>query len=455
MKRQRPHGGVRGRALQDRGARLAALGIAAVLIAAAATVIVLHNKEPKSNAAAGHSNWVDSNACEFQPVRESCQAISDGSMSWRYALIRSDAPTDQTVIVDLGGPGQAVLSGSHSLGAFGGDFAELGGRYNLLFLEEPWVTQEIPEGCDAELSGLLNTVRAGRPASKNAVKVAEACQLAQRPGQQPGQPIPSRDWGFDPAVYADLVAAIVQRHKLALTGFIGHSWGAARLDYLMNDTTEAPPGWNSLAWSVLVRPYPLGVDASVLIAERNRVLRQVFPYPLRAIPSTTIDSRSLPVTTFDQASAIVELGYSEDEYVNAHARRIFDGVDTVDIGILSDQLWQRYGRDSISPAKLAEWQEICPVAGGLTVQPDASDQITAVLDAGYLVCGALPRVASVSPVGAGQTCIVTSPSDTVTPQHLIRQAYAKLGDSLTWVDSRERRHGSFDGLNECLTKVAR
>ena len=255
-------------------------------------------------------------------------------MSWRYALIPSATPTDQTVLVDLGGPGQAILSGSHSLGAFGDDFAELGGRYNLLFLEEPWVTQEIPESCNAELSALLNTVRAGRPASTNAANVAQFCQLAQRPGQQPGQPIPSRDWGFDPAVYADLVAAIVQRHKLAFTGFIGHSWGAARLDYLMSDTAEAPPGWNSLAWSVLVRPYPLGVDISALIAERSRMLRHAFPYPLQAIPSTVIDSRSLPVTAFDQASAAVELGYSEDEYVKTHARRVFDGANIADIGIL-------------------------------------------------------------------------------------------------------------------------
>ncbi len=224
----------------------------------------------------------------------------------------------------------------------------------------------------------------------------------------------------------------------------------------MSDTAEAPPGWNNLAWSVLVRPYPLGVDISALIAERSRMLRHAFPYPLQAIPSTVIDSRSLPVTAFDQASAAVELGYSEDEYVKTHARRVFDGANIADIGILSDQLWQRYAKDSLSPAKLAEWQEICPAVDGAT-DPSrvATDPIAAVLEMGYVVCGALPRAASASPIGAGKTCIVTSPSDTVTPQRLIRQAYANLGDSVTWVDSRERRHGSFDGLNECLTRVTR
>ncbi len=190
MKRQRPRGGVRGRVPQHRGARLAALGIAAVLIVAAATVIGIHSRKSGSNTAAGHSSWVDSNACEFQPVRESCEAISDGSMSWRYALIPSATPTDQTVLVDLGGPGQAILSGSHSLGAFGDDFAELGGRYNLLFLEEPWVTQEIPESCNAELSALLNTVRAGRPASTNAANVAQFCN--SRNDQDNNRVSPSR-----------------------------------------------------------------------------------------------------------------------------------------------------------------------------------------------------------------------------------------------------------------------
>ena len=66
MKRQRPHGGVRGRVPQHRGARLAALGIAAVLIVAAATVIGIHSRKSGSNTAAGHSSWVDSNACEFR-----------------------------------------------------------------------------------------------------------------------------------------------------------------------------------------------------------------------------------------------------------------------------------------------------------------------------------------------------------------------------------------------------
>jgi hypothetical protein len=441
------------------GARLAAAGLAAAVVATAVTVVVFHAREPKPDAAAGPGGWVETDACDGQPVREICQAITNGDTSWRYALIRSQTSTADTVLVDLGGPGQAVLSGSHNLGAFGGDVANLDTSYNLLFIEEPWVTQETPAGCDDALSALFNAVRAGRGPERGPAAtggdVARACQLAQRPGQQPGQPIAHRDWGFDPAVYADVVAAIAGQHKLVIKGFIGHSWGAARLNYLMNGVVEVPPGWHSLAWSVLVRPYPLGVDARVLIAERTRVIRQVFPLPLRPIRPTTLDGRVLPVTIFDQASAIIELGYVEDEYVAAHARRIFDGTGAAEIGALSDQLWQRYGRDSVSPAKLAEWQEVCPSAGAHAIRPGRSaDQIAAVLEAGYAVCRPLPRVAPTAPIRAGRMCVVTSPKDTVAPGRLIRRAYAGLGESVTWVDSPQRRHGSFDGLDACLARVA-
>ncbi|HEX6967223.1 MAG TPA: hypothetical protein VF174_00115 [Micromonosporaceae bacterium] len=386
------------------------------------------------------------------PTRETCSAITDGVHTWRYALLRSRNRTAETVLVDLGGPGIALLSGAANLGAFAANFSMLSERYNLLFIEEPWVTQELPQGCESALAAhyrhLRNQVAA---VNDSAPDVAQTCQLAWRPGLQPNQPVANRDWGFDPATYADLVMAIIRMNHVNLKGFVGHSWGSMRLAYLLNGASDEAEGI-SLAWSVLVRPFPVGVDGEALISEQATILEREFG-AVEAIAPTAVASRSLPVTLFDQLSAVVELGYSDERYVKERSRRIIQGEAVAEIGTLSDEYWQRFGRDSLSPARLAEWQEVCS-----TTQPPtgANKKIRSVADllaSRFAACDRIPLHREIEATTAGKACIVTASNDSVTPQLLIRNTYQRASPEATWVESTERQHGSFDGLSECLEVV--
>lgn len=200
-------------------------------------------------------SWKSSDGyCDVWPAREEYSAIFVGNEIWRYSLLRSHEETAETVLVDLGGPGISVLSGAMGLKSFAANFSELSSRYNLLFIEEPWVTQAPLAGCEDTLVAHFDHLRDQVVSfGGDAPDVAEKCQLAWPPGQQPDQPVAHRGWGFDPGHYSRFVTAISQLDRLDLKGFVGHSWGSMRLAYLLQG---ASGNGFSLDWSVLVRPFP-------------------------------------------------------------------------------------------------------------------------------------------------------------------------------------------------------
>ena len=376
-------------------------------------------------------------ACQSPTVREPCSSVTVGGRTWRYALLRAGAPTARTALVDIGGPGEAVLSGRNGLGGLRAAHPSLAGRYNLLFVEEPWVTRAPPAGCQDALGAFYRAVRGAQgTAAARGAAVARRCSVGAEP----------RRWGFDPVTFGPVVAAIERREGVAVSGFVGLSFASVRWSYL-----AARP----LDWSVLLRPFPLGARGRELVAARAQATAALTdaiasgrPAPGAAAASGG-PTRSLPVTRFDRLSALIGLAYLDRAELDRLAPGVVSGSDRATIGELSDQLWLRYGEDHISPAYLAYLDEVCAAAGSWPAPRSRVWTVADVLAAAHLPCRAVAS-RPLSRSATGRLCLVTSPADAVTPEALTRRSFPA---SVAWVRSADRSHSSFDGLDACLKRV--
>ncbi|MBM7774270.1 hypothetical protein JOD54_004474 [Actinokineospora baliensis] len=370
-------------------------------------------------------------ACSARKTREHCDEVQLDGHSWRYTYRPAEKATADTVLLDFGGPGLSALSGSLGLAPFLEAYPQLSKRYNFLVIEEPWVTRDLPDGCDAAMTeyylAYRNSTGGGAATSKSMV---DKCELR------------GTGWGFDRESYGRLTKAIAQKHGSVLKGFIGHSWGAVRLAYLGKDAPD---------WSILIRPFPVGVDNETLVQTRSQLTAALYP-AVAQLTRSRIDTRSLEVTQFDQASAIVDLGYMPGEYLAAESAGVRDGSGLAQIGKLSDALWGRYGTDSISPSTLAQFQEICAVAGPVPAQPVTITTSADALAARFAPCAGFTKnglTAAISPT----TCVVTSKYDSVAPESLAKSTYGTLPGNVKFVDTDEKSHSSFAGIDPCLTHV--
>jgi hypothetical protein len=377
-------------------------------------------------------------ACQSATVREPCHSVTVGGRTWRYALLRASAPTARTALVDIGGPGEAVLSGRNGLGSLQAAHPSLARRYNLLFVEEPWVTRTPPAGCWDALGAFYRSVRrAHGSAAARGAAVARRCSVGAEP----------RRWGFDPRSFGSVVAAVERREGIAVGGFVGLSFASVRWSYLAA---------RSLDWSVLLRPFPLRATGRELVAARAEATAALAdavatgrPASGAAAPTSGGSARSLPVTGFDRLSALVGLAYLDRAELARLGPGVVSGRDRATIGALSDRLWLRYGDDQISPAYLAYLDEVCGATGSWPAPPSRVGTVGGVLGAAHLPCRAvagrpLPRPAT------GRLCLVTSPTDAVTPEAPARRSFPT---SVAWVRSTDRSHSSFDGLPACLERV--
>ena len=374
--------------------------------------------------------------CERAPTRETCSEIMIDGRSWRYSISRASHPTADTVILDIGGPGQSVLTSPYGISAARGSLSVLS-DYNLVVFEEPWVTTVPTPNCEASLTAFYSALRGdGGTAKARALDMSTACGINAGAGVQ--------DWGFRPEQYERLVRSVGEKERLSFVGFLGHSWGVARLAYL-NDL--------KFDWSVLIRPFPVGVAPDGLVDARAAALG---PYTVPAAlgdGNVTVPSRSVPVSRFDALSSWVSLAYVEDAEFSDVRAKLESGTDMALIGKMSDNYWGRYRVTSVSPAFLAQAQEVCAVVGGsgtpFTAVVDSRD----IMRAGFLPCAGQNPAALKLPA-IGRLCVVTSAKDAVVPEPLIRQGL--LGGTAlkaTWVESTVRSHRSFDGGEECLRQT--
>lgn len=432
--RPKPAGRPRG-PLAGRPASLALAAVCAVGLALA--VVQGQAREPAQPGPPAAPSSGDP-ACQSPTVREPCHSVTVGGHTWRYALLRASAPTERTALVDIGGPGEAVLSGRNGLGSLQTAHPSLAKRYNLLFVEEPWVTRTPPAGCQDALGAFYRAVRGAQgSAAARGAAVARRCSVGAEP----------RRWGFDPATFGSVVTAIEQREGIAVSGFVGLSFASVRWSYL-----AARP----LDWSILLRPFPLGATGRELLAARAAATAALTdavatsrPAPGAAAPRSDGSTRSLTVTGFDRLSALVSLAYLDQAELDRLGPGVVSGSDRATIGELSDRLWLRYGDDQISPAYLAYLDEVCGAAGSWPARLTRVRTVGDVLAAAHLPCRAVASRPPPRPA-TGRLCLVTSPADAVTPETLARRSFPA---SAAWVRSGDRSHSSFDGLPACLERV--
>lgn len=380
--------------------------------------------------------------CSLVRTTEQCSSVDYAGSSWRYSLVRAEQKTNRTVIVDLGGPGTAILSGQGGPTDFRQTFPDIAGTNNLLFVEEPWVTRQPDDQCVGALSDHYRAARSlAGPDFAPARQVHERCHIGAEPLR----------WGFDPALYPGVMSRIAQSESLELNGFIGHSFGSARLAYLSS---------LNLKWAVLTRPFPVGATGREIISSRAALADQVvtnlnlaIAHPSAAAAGDVVAGRSLKVTDFDRLSAQLRVPYLSDEQRRTLPGILLGAEGPAAVAELSDSVWQRYGNYELSPAYLAYLDETCAVAGQWprNAGNEGSASLTGILLSAHLPCGdATPKKVRI-PAGI-PICAVTSKADAVTSEDLFRQVTDQYRN-ITLLESARPSHESVDRLDDCYKMI--
>jgi hypothetical protein len=428
--------------------RVAALvSLVVVVLVGVVVAVRRHDPAPVPAKAAPASS---ASACSLVRTTEQCSSIDFAGSSWRYSLLRPEQRTNKTVIVDLGGPGTAVLSGQGGPTNFRQTFPEIARLNNLLFVEEPWVTRQPDEQCVKALSEHYRSARSLAGSNTAAARqVRERCEVGAQPMR----------WGFDPGLYPRVVSSIAKSESLELDGFIGHSFGSARLAYLSSA---------GLKWAVLTRPFPVGATGQEIVSGRAKLagdLAAKMKLPITG-PSTkeakeakeakdaTVPGRSLKVTQFDRLSAQLEVPYLSSEDLRNLPGILRGAAGPGAVAELSDTVWRRYGSYELSPAYLAYLDETC-ATGGEWPQDAGKDgpaSLVGVLLSAHLPCGGGAQAKMRMPSGL-PVCAVTSAADAVTSEDLFRQV-TRGYRNITLLESAEPSHESLDRLDDCYERIA-
>lgn len=374
--------------------------------------------------------------CERQPlVRDGadfCRSVEVEGKPYRYGFKpASGEPTASTIVVDMGGPGVSPLAREGLGRIIGGLDPSLVKSNNVVLVEEPWVTAEMSDGCDNALSDFHTNLRSVSATTELGDLLAR-CDLDADEAR----------WGFGRDAFGDVLTAIERKHDIRVTGFIGASFGSVRW------ATSNPDRYE---WVVILRPFPVGATGAELLEARAAVIDEAAPvsaYPTVPPEGTALPSRSAPVSPLDVVSARVAAGRSAEP-----------PQDLAGVAHLSDGFWQRYGRDSLSPALLAYWQEVCAATGpwGASTWDGTAEDVNGFLASFHAPCNGMkvdampePTPSSVDPE---RTCVVVSDLDSVTPAALSRPIFERLGTHV--VESGVAAHESLDGLEACIEKVVR
>jgi hypothetical protein len=332
------------------------------------------------------------------------------------------------IVVDLGGPGIALLAGGSNLGELAAEVPALGERFSFVFIEEPWVTEPLDDRCRESLRNFYAAARdVAADAPSHAAGLVDACDVGDR----------TRRWGHDAERYASAVEEIARRERLDIRGFVGQSFGDVRASYLAPGTYD---------WSVFLRPFPLDVNGESLLGERATLATAMAE---RLAAEGRFTSGPGDLGSFDLASAVLGLGYLSPGDLERLAPGVLSGADRASIRSLSDRVWQVYGDGDVSPAYLAYLDEVCAAATRWPVYEPGTTSVANVLAAAHLPCAAIDPPPGGSrednALTRDRSCAVVSPADPISPASLV------TADTLVTVDAVE--HQSIAGLDECLRRV--
>jgi hypothetical protein len=154
-----------------------------------------------------------------------------------------------------------------------------------------------------------------------------------------------------------------------------------------------------------------------------------------------LPARSVPVTDFDVASALVASAMSMSgeklKWTFASA-----DIDESAVARLSDALWMRIGERNVSPALIAYADEYCQVYPGY--KPDGRFDLMRDVLAAPSYCGG--RTAASRPRPKPVSCLVVGSQDTAAPADLARTWRVASGGKT--VISNLKKHG-FTDVDKC------
>jgi hypothetical protein len=158
--------------------------------------------------------------------------------------------------------------------------------------------------------------------------------------------------------------------------------------------------------------------------------------------STDIANRSVPVTEFDVASALVAAGISTAEEPALGWRADSDDVDQNVVAQLSDALWMRIGEQDVSPALVAYADEYCQAYSGAVIR-GGTDPIREILGAPSLCTG---RSGQPHQKPRPVSCLIVGVNDSSAPAVLAKTWSVKAGGKT--VSAKSRKHW-FTDVDKC------
>jgi hypothetical protein len=426
-------------------ARLASGLLCAVVVLTAATVLAAHasSGDPSGSGRPATADPTDAPCVLERTVPECRTATTVSGHAFRYAVLRSVTPGAPTLLLDVGGPG-ASLFGAHWPGDVRPALPTTIRDVNLVMVEEPWVTADVPTACQDSLSGYFRTAHAGR--AGDAASLARACLGSAGKAR----------YGWSAESYRESVQEVLRREHLTLDGFLGASFASRRLGYL------APV---PLRFAAIVGPAPLEMAAGRFLAERHDALVRLLATecggcrPLDVVGAAaaafdrapaTVSGRSVPVTGADVGAAVVALAYQPDDVRRtAWAALREPARNAALLGQLADTVWGRYDVDDVSSSWLAYLSEVCHAYPGwpATVAPNA-DPVERFLYTYHAPCAAAgDAYPATTARAARRICVVGSATDPVTPVSFAESWRKFPNVTLAIVD--EPGHGSLRALAAC------
>ncbi|WP_412538447.1 hypothetical protein R8Z50_21645 [Longispora sp. K20-0274] len=331
----------------------------------------------------------------------------------RYAVIRAAGRSAGLVLVEAGGPGLNALDrlDRDTLG-----LPNTLSGYDLLLIDEPWVGRPAEPGCAGAVSAFVATVL--DPAAPAAPSVSAACSPAS----------------WTAADYTAALDGILTREGRTLTGIVGQSFGALPA----SAAALRHPG----AWLVLNAPIaPPGTPGDTVLGDRTEAVRaaltssyatqcaalaldcartgpDVVADAARRTTTRAVTGRSQPLTSGDVGVAALAATYglaANERWLWPTLSRFPDvsDDDALQLGRLSDQLLQRYGRGQVATDLAAFVTTTCRAYRGWSEPPGPTTMLTRI--AGQ--CARDPGTASgwAAAPRPSRTCVYGNETDPVAP----------------------------------------
>ncbi|WP_211589052.1 alpha/beta hydrolase [Allorhizocola rhizosphaerae] len=318
--------------------------------------------------------------------------------------------------------------------------------FDILVINEPWRDDEADAGCKDALTNFASSIGdEGQTGSATA-----ACQLSV----------------WTEKSYRLAVQSIADRERQAITGIVGHSFGALPATaaakafpdaFLLLSAPIAPP---TVPGSQVVADRRFSVETALdqSYARQCKILgfdcsltgTQVATSAIARTSPIVVTSRSKPVTNSDVAVATLAALYGIDTNERWLWKTLaqlpdLDPESTAQVGKFADQLLMRHGSGNIAPGLGAFIEGFCTSYTGWSPDTETSKGPSSFLRDLGMQCAQTHVSAGWNLDGVGErtgpTCIYGNEADPVTPNVWAVQ-WAQLLPKAALVQYRHNGHAS-------------